>query len=79
MISFDVITGKTEVLPDPPALIKTPADIKAEIAANSNKIISELQAAMLPEVLNFIASLPGCPQTLKDAAATIAAEKIKVK
>lgn len=60
MISFDVITGKTEVLPDPPALIKTPAD-------------------MLPEVLNFIASLPGCPQTLKDAAATIAAEKIKVK
>ena len=41
--------------------------------------LTKLRADIFPDLLAFIATLPGAHKTIKDAATAAAAEKVKVK
>lgn len=63
--------------------VKTPAEIQAEIdaaasdAAKAN--LTQLRADTYHDVLAFLATLPGAPKSIKDAAVLAATEKAKVR
>lgn len=52
-------------------------DTEASNAATAN--LAKLRADTYPDTLTFLATLPGAPQSIKDAALLAATEKAKVK
>lgn len=66
----------------PPAP-KTPAELKAEQERRDSDhatiTLARLRAEIFPDLLAFVATLTGAPQSIKDAAVLAAAERTKVK
>lgn len=58
---------------------KTPAELAAEASVAANKTIAQLQADIFPDLLDFIAGLPGAPAKVKAARDIVNTEKLKVK
>lgn len=65
-----------EAMPKPP---KTPAEIEIEASNAAKAALNKLRADTYPDVLIFLATLPGAPKLIKDAAIAAAAEKAKIK
>lgn len=59
--------------------VKTPAELDAEASALAKANLAKLRADTYPDVLIFLATLPGAPKVITDAAVVAAAEKAKVK
>lgn len=59
--------------------VKTQPEIDAEVSAVSIANLAKLRADTFPDVLAFLATLPGAPKVLKDAATLAALEKGKIK
>lgn len=62
--------------PKPP---KTPAELEMEASNLAKVALAKITADALPDMLAFIAALPGAPLTIKNAAALAVIEKGKIK
>lgn len=58
---------------------KTPAEIEAEASNEAKAKLAKLRADIFPDVLTFLATLPGVPAPIVSAAGVAAAEKVKIK
>lgn len=73
-------TGDQTTEPDaplPPPKSQSELDNEASAAAKSN--LTQLRAEIFPDVLIFLATLPGAPLSIKNAAVLAVTEKAKVK
>lgn len=70
------IWNGTAVVPKPP---KTQTELDKEASDLAKANLAQLRADTYPDVLAFLATLPGVPNAIKTAATTAAAEKSKVK
>lgn len=59
--------------------VKEPAELEQETSNQAKSNLTKLRADTYPDVLAFLATLPGAPKTIKDAATLAATEKSKVK
>lgn len=62
-----------------PKLPKTPAQLDAEASAAAKKTIAQVRADIFPDLLDFVAGLPGAPANIKAARDRVNAEKLKVR
>lgn len=70
-----IAAGNVPVPVPPP----TQAEIDREISVAAKITLAKLRADIFPDVLNFLATLPGAPLSIKNAAVLATAEMAKVK
>jgi hypothetical protein len=58
---------------------KTQSELDNDASNTAKDNLTKLRADIFPDLLAFIAALPGAHKTIKDAAIAAAAEKVKVK
>lgn len=61
------------------AKVKSPAELEAEASAAAKKTIAQVRADIFPDLLDFVAGLPGAPANIKAARDRVNAEKLKVR
>lgn len=77
---IDAFTAEAALRDAPkPSKVKTPAELDKEASDLALVNLTKLRADTYPDVLDFLATLPGASKVIKDAAAVAAAEKVKVK
>lgn len=59
--------------------VKTQAELDNDASNTAKAILTKLSADIFPDVLAFLATLPGAPLSIKNAAIVAAAEKVKIK
>lgn len=69
-------SGKPALMPKPP---KTSIELEDDASAITKAKLAQLRADIFPDMLAFLVTLPGAPQSLKDAALVAATEKAKIK
>lgn len=58
---------------------KTQAELDAEASAAAKAKLAKISADIFPDVLKFLATLPGVPAPIVAAAGVAAAERVKIK
>lgn len=83
---FSAQTGGMLIAPDaagkPNSVNRAPptaAQLEQQISGQAKAVLTALRADIFPAVLGFLATLPGAPQTIKNAAILAASESAKVK
>lgn len=66
----------TAVVPKPP---KTAPELEVEASTLAKSKIAEIRANIFPDLLDFVAGLPGAPAKIKAARDSVNTEKAKVK
>lgn len=67
----------SSVVPHTP--VKSPEQIAAEESAAAKAVLAQIRADIFPDLLDFVAGLPGAPANIKAARDRVNAEKLKVK
>lgn len=67
---------EADAIRNPP---KTQAELDKEVSDLAKANLAQLRADTYPDVLSFLATLPGATKPIKDAALVAATEKAKVK
>lgn len=62
-----------------PKPLKTPAELEKEASELVKANLNKLRADTFIDLLEFVAALPGAPQSIKAAATLAAAEKAKLQ
>lgn len=77
--AFNAEAAKRDAPPPPKTQVELDAIAAAGLVAAAKANLTKLSADIFPDTLTFLATLPGAPLSIKNAAILAAAEKAKVK